>query len=140
MFHLVVKILLLYRCSIHQLFIYLFFFCSPDENLREELHAMLVPDALKISWNNLDNDINLFFYYIRFVPIPEDRQYRMFGLFVKAPLPKEAEALEVDLHLARGRIVKTGFEPLGMLTFNKEEVKNLDLVNNLILIYILLHM
>ncbi|XP_010932228.2 endoribonuclease Dicer homolog 4 isoform X2 [Elaeis guineensis] len=96
---------------------------TEDDNLREELHEMLVPAALKISWNNLDNDVNLFFYYIRFVPIPEDRQYQMFGLFVKAPLPKEAEALEVDLHLAHGRIVKTGFEPLGTLTFNKEETK-----------------
>nr|CAD1831898.1 unnamed protein product [Ananas comosus var. bracteatus] len=94
---------------------------NEDENLRE-LYEMLVPSVLKASWSNFDSQINMYFYYIRLVPIPEDRQYRMFGLFVMSPLPKEAEKLEVDLHLAHGRIVEAGIEPKGMLTFCKEEI------------------
>lgn len=89
---------------------------------------MLVPSVLKASWSNFDSQINMYFYYIRLVPIPEDRQYRMFGLFVMSPLPKEAEKLEVDLHLAHGRIVEAGIEPKGMLTFCKEEVKKKSLL------------
>ncbi|XP_020109653.1 endoribonuclease Dicer homolog 4 isoform X1 [Ananas comosus] len=94
---------------------------NEDENLRE-LYEMLVPSVLKASRSNFDSQINMYFYYIRLVPIPEDRQYRMFGLFVMSPLPKEAEKLEVDLHLAHGRIVEAGIEPKGMLTFCKEEI------------------
>lgn len=84
---------------------------------------MLVPAALRRSWSNDDTNINLHFYYIRFIPKPKDRQYRMFGLFIKNPLPQEAESLKVDLHLTHGRIVETTLTPQGMTTFDKEEVK-----------------
>ncbi|XP_073000978.1 endoribonuclease Dicer homolog 4-like isoform X2 [Typha latifolia] len=95
---------------------------NEDDSLREELHEMLVPAVLKESWSNLNSQINMYSYYIRFVPVPLDRDYRMFGLFVMTPLPEEAENLEVDLHLAHGRIVKAGIEALGMSTFDKEEM------------------
>ncbi|KAK8962374.1 hypothetical protein KSP40_PGU009157 [Platanthera guangdongensis] len=94
---------------------------SEDENLRE-LYEMLVPTVLKGPLPNFEEKIKLYFYYVRFIPIPDDRKYRAFGLFLKAPLPKEAEAVEVDLHLARGRIVKSGFIYCGMVTFGKEEI------------------
>lgn len=95
---------------------------SNDECFREELHEMLVPAALKMSWSLTNDSIDMYFYLIKFTPIPEDRSYREFGIFVKTPIPNEAETMKVDLHLARGRIVKTGFVPLGRITLDREEV------------------
>ncbi|KAG8082637.1 hypothetical protein GUJ93_ZPchr0014g47162 [Zizania palustris] len=93
-----------------------------DESLREELHEMLIPAVLKPSIFKLDGLLNLHFYYVKFIPIPADRRYQMFGLFVINPLPEEAETLEVDLHLARGRIVKAGIRHLGTIAFDKEKM------------------
>jgi endoribonuclease Dicer len=92
-----------------------------DESLREELHEMLIPTILKPSTCKLDCPLNLHFYYVQFFPIPADRHYRIFGLFVINPLPMEAEKLEVDLHLARGRIVKAGMKHLGTISFDEEQ-------------------
>ncbi|XP_020265696.1 endoribonuclease Dicer homolog 4-like isoform X2 [Asparagus officinalis] len=94
---------------------------SDDECLREELHEMLVPAVLRMPWSTTD-DVDFYFYYIKCVPIPDDRNYRKFGLFVKVPIPDEAETMEVDLHLAHGRIVKTGFVSMGKITLDREEV------------------
>ncbi|XP_006653591.1 endoribonuclease Dicer homolog 4 [Oryza brachyantha] len=93
-----------------------------DESLREELHQMLIPAVLKPSRLKLDCLLSLHFYYVKFIPIPEDRRYQMFGLFVINPLPVEAETLQVDLHLARGRIVKAGIKHLGKIAFEKEKM------------------
>ncbi|KAF2934887.1 hypothetical protein DAI22_04g193100 [Oryza sativa Japonica Group] len=93
-----------------------------DDSLREELHEMLIPAVLKPSGLKLDSLSNLHFYYVKFIPIPEDRRYQMFGLFVINPLPVEAETLQVDLHLARGRIVKAGIKHLGKIAFEKEKM------------------
>lgn len=82
---------------------------------------MLVPAALKESWSNLEH-ICLSSYHIKFSPTPVDRVYRKFGLFVKAPLPAEAERMELDLHLARGRSVMTELVPSGVAEFNEDEV------------------
>ncbi|KAJ8768160.1 hypothetical protein K2173_021100 [Erythroxylum novogranatense] len=95
---------------------------SEDEDLRGELHEMLVPAVLKASWTNLENSIHLNAYYIEFLPIPEDRIYKKFGLFVKSPLPEEAERLKLDLHLARGRSVETKFVALGLYAFSEDEI------------------
>ncbi|KAL6652413.1 hypothetical protein ACP70R_011338 [Stipagrostis hirtigluma subsp. patula] len=95
---------------------------ADDESLREELHEMLIPAVLKPSRCNLDCLLNLHFYYIEFIPLPADRRYQMFGLFVINPLPKESEKLDVELHLARARIVKAGIKYLGMISFDKEEM------------------
>ncbi|KAJ6837174.1 endoribonuclease Dicer-like protein 4-like isoform X1 [Iris pallida] len=95
---------------------------SDDDCLKEELHEMLVPSVLREPWTIVDGSIDVYFYHVSFVPIPEDRHYRDFGLFLKSPLPKEAETMQVDLHLARGRIVKTGFVPFGMIKFHREEI------------------
>jgi endoribonuclease Dicer len=92
-----------------------------DESFREELHEMLIPAVLRPSRYKLDCLLNLHFYYIEFIPKPADRRYQMFGIFVIDALPKEAEKLDVELHLARARIVKAGIKYLGMITFNKEE-------------------
>lgn len=83
---------------------------------------MLVPSVLKGPLPDFEEKMNLYFYYIRFTPTPDDRKYRPFGVILKAPLPKEAEAMEVDLHLSRGRIVRSGFVNCGMVTFGKKEV------------------
>ncbi|XP_078162667.1 dicer-like 4 isoform X3 [Carex rostrata] len=95
-----------------------------DENLREELHEMRLPALLKESWlSSTDKKVNMHSYYIRFLPKPDDRNYRMFGLFLISRLPEEAESLEVDLHLTHCRIVKTGLNWLGLVSFDKEEMK-----------------
>ncbi|XVF48473.1 hypothetical protein PTKIN_Ptkin03bG0193100 [Pterospermum kingtungense] len=95
---------------------------SDDEDTRGELHEMLVPAALKKPWTNLENHVLLNSYYIKFIPDPEDRSYKEFGLFVKSPLPKEAERMELDLHLARSRSVMTKLVPSGVAEFNREEI------------------
>lgn len=82
---------------------------------------MLTPAVLRPSRRKLDCLLKLHFYYIEFIPIPADRRYQMFGLFVINRLPEEAEKLDVELHLARARIVKAGIKYLGMMAFNKEE-------------------
>lgn len=82
---------------------------------------MLIPAVLRPSRCKLDSSLNLHFYYIEFIPIPADRRYQMFGLFVIDPLPKEAEKLDVELHLARARIVRAGIKYIGMIRFNGEE-------------------
>ncbi|KAJ9688889.1 hypothetical protein PVL29_014506 [Vitis rotundifolia] len=92
-----------------------------DEDSREELHEMIVPAALKDPWSNLEH-ICLNSYYIKFTPTPEDRTYRKFGLFVKAPLPAEAEGMELDLHLSRGRSVMTELVPSGVTEFDENEI------------------
>jgi endoribonuclease Dicer len=98
-----------------------YFFYVSDESLREELHEMLIPAILRPSRCKLDCSLNLHFYYIEFIPSPADRRYQMFGLFVINPLPKEAEKLDVELHLARARIVRAGIKSIGTIGFNKEE-------------------
>lgn len=83
---------------------------------------MAVPAALKEPWNRSENPVQLSSYYIQFIPNPRDRVYKEFGLFVKSPLPEEAEKLELELHLARGRSVMTKLVPAGATTFTYNEV------------------
>ncbi|XP_027919054.1 dicer-like protein 4 isoform X1 [Vigna unguiculata] len=94
-----------------------------DAISRGELHEMLVPSAFGQSWTNEDEITHLNSYYIKFSPCPEDRVYKEFGLFIMAPLPMEAEKLELDLHLAHGRSVMTKFVPFGVVEFDKDEIK-----------------
>lgn len=91
--------------------------------LRGELHEMLIPAALRQPWTNLENSVYLNSYFIRTIPCPEDRVYKKFGFFVKAPLPKEAERMKLDLHLAHQRSVSTELIPSGLVEFNKNEVR-----------------
>ncbi|KAJ4951048.1 hypothetical protein NE237_027880 [Protea cynaroides] len=93
-----------------------------DVSFRGELHEMLIPASLKVPWNKSEKIIVLNFYFIKFAPIPEDRLYQKFGLFVKAPLPREAERMELDLHLDHGRSVRTEFVPSGMIEFDEDEI------------------
>ncbi|KAJ4958671.1 hypothetical protein NE237_025782 [Protea cynaroides] len=95
---------------------------SEDESLRGELHEMLIPAALRVPWNNSENIIILNFYFLSFTPSPIDRLYQRFGLFVKSPLPKEAEKMELDLHLDHGRTVWTKLIPSGLIEFKKDEI------------------
>lgn len=82
---------------------------------------MLIPAVLRPSRCKLDCSLKLHFYYIEFIPVPADRRYQMFGLFVINRLPEESEKLDVELHLAHARIVKAGIKYLGKIEFNKEE-------------------
>lgn len=84
---------------------------------------MVVPTALKQQWTELDNPVTLSSYYFKFSPNPVDRDYKKFGLFVKAPLPKEAEKMTLDLPLNHGRSVLTELIPYGVSYFMKNEVK-----------------
>ncbi|KAF8031365.1 hypothetical protein BT93_D0530 [Corymbia citriodora subsp. variegata] len=92
-----------------------------DESSRGELHEMLVPAALRETWSGLEN-VSLHAYHIKFCPDPADRTYKEFGLFVKARLPAEAETMEIDLHLARGRSVKTQLVPSAVVEFDKDKI------------------
>lgn len=74
---------------------------------------MLVPAALRVPWREVDNFCTFSCYHVKFNPIPEDRTYRKFGLFVKESLPEEAGNLSFDLYLDKGRMVKTQLIPSG---------------------------
>ncbi|CAN1318513.1 Dicer-like protein 4 [Linum perenne] len=87
-----------------------------------ELHEMVSPAILKESWTVMEDLILLNSYYIKFCPVPEDRTYKKFGLFLKAPLPHDAVCMELDLHLAHGRYVTTELVPAGYSTFNRDEL------------------
>ncbi|CDP10524.1 unnamed protein product [Coffea canephora] len=93
-----------------------------DDDLRRELHEMLIPAALKETWTELKNSVSLCTYHFKFCPNPIDRLYREFALFVKSPLPKEAEKMKLDLHLDRGRSVLTELVPYGVVKFTKDEL------------------
>ncbi|KAL1372177.1 hypothetical protein HN51_002320 [Arachis hypogaea] len=94
-----------------------------DDKSRGELHQMLVPSPFRKSWINEEKIVHLNSYYIKFRPFPEDRVYKKFGLFIMTCLPAEAEKLELDLHLAHGRSVKSTFVPFGVVEFDKDEIK-----------------
>ncbi|XP_052198876.1 dicer-like protein 4 isoform X2 [Diospyros lotus] len=93
-----------------------------DETSRQELHEMLVPAALKEPWTDAEAPVCLHFYFINFSPKPVDRIYVKFGLFVKAPLPVEAERMELKLCLPRGRLVMTELVPSGVVKFDRDEI------------------
>ncbi|XP_048227644.1 dicer-like protein 4 isoform X2 [Ricinus communis] len=95
---------------------------NEGEGVRGELHEMLVPAVFKESLTSSENWINLHSYFIKFCPVPEDRIYKKFGLFIRAPLPLEAEQMELNLHLACGRYVTTKLVPLGCLAFHRDEI------------------
>lgn len=95
---------------------------NEDEDSPFELQEMLVPAALKEPWEEVRNLVPLNSYFIRFIPKPHDRQYKEFGLFVKARLPCEAERMKIDLHLAFGRSVLTDLIFSGVTEFNEEEI------------------
>ncbi|KAK4369861.1 hypothetical protein RND71_009336 [Anisodus tanguticus] len=97
--------------------------CSDSEDARVELHEMIVPAAFKEQWTETENPVFLNSYYIKFLPCPIDRVYKNFGLFLKAPLPQEAERMKLDLNLARGRIVKTELIPSGTTNFENNEIQ-----------------
>ncbi|KAB5552816.1 hypothetical protein DKX38_010127 [Salix brachista] len=93
-----------------------------DKDSRGELCEMLVPAVLKESWTELEKPIHLNSYYVQFCPVPEDRIYKQFGLFLKAPLPLEADKMSLELHLARGRSVMTKLVPSGLSEFSTDEI------------------
>ncbi|CAK9179473.1 unnamed protein product [Ilex paraguariensis] len=93
-----------------------------DENLRRELHEMFIPAALRKAWTKVENPVHLNLYFIKFCPNPVDRLYKEFGLFVKAPLPGEAEKMKLNLRLARGRSVTTELVPSGVAMFDNDEI------------------
>ncbi|KAL9242481.1 hypothetical protein vseg_016474 [Gypsophila vaccaria] len=95
---------------------------TEDEDSSFELHEMLIPAILKGPWINVEYPVSLNSYFIRFIPKPHDRQYKDFGLFLKAPLPLDAKRLVIDLHLAHGRSVLTDLVPSGHVEFNEEEM------------------
>ncbi|XP_050216578.1 dicer-like protein 4 isoform X2 [Mercurialis annua] len=97
-------------------------FDNKGDDVRGELHEMIVPAVLKNLKTGSENILNLHSYYIEFFPVPEDRIYKKFGLFIKAPLPLEAEQMELNLHLAHGRCVLTKLVPSGVFSFKAEEI------------------
>lgn len=83
---------------------------------------MIVPDLFKQKWDPSKSCVHLQSYYIRFVPHPADRTYKKFGLFMKSPLPIEAETMDFDLHLAHQRSVSVKIFPKGDANFDNDEV------------------
>ncbi|KAK3033196.1 hypothetical protein RJ639_036988 [Escallonia herrerae] len=93
-----------------------------DEDSRRELHEMLVPAILKGPWEKQENTVCLSSYFAKFSPHPVDRSYKEFGIFLKQPLPGEAERMKLYLRLARGRSVMTELVPYGFAKFDEEEI------------------
>lgn len=98
------------------------FFLFADEDTRRELHEMLVPAVLKEPWSKAEDYVYLTSYFVKFRPLPPDRDYKPFGLYVKVSLPGEAERMKLDLHLARGRSVVTELIPSRTMLFSRDEV------------------
>ncbi|XP_063950515.1 dicer-like protein 4 isoform X1 [Daucus carota subsp. sativus] len=96
--------------------------CSDDEDTRRELHEMLVPAVLKEPWSKAEDYVYLTSYFVKFRPLPPDRDYKPFGLYVKVSLPGEAERMKLDLHLARGRSVVTELIPSRTMLFSRDEI------------------
>ncbi|KAK9060685.1 hypothetical protein SSX86_021391 [Deinandra increscens subsp. villosa] len=97
--------------------------CDDEESSRRELHEMFVPSVLQVPWIKVKNTaLSLHSYFIKLNPSPADRLYKDFGIFLKNPLPQEAERMELDLQLARGRSIMTGLVPCGTLEFTDNEI------------------
>ncbi|KAJ0861345.1 putative ribonuclease III [Helianthus annuus] len=97
--------------------------CDDDESSRRELHEMLVPSVLQEPWIKGENaTLSLNSYFFELNPTPADRLYKDFGLFLKKPIPQEAQSMELDLQLARGRSVLTKIVPCGALEFTDNEI------------------
>ncbi|XP_049935930.1 endoribonuclease Dicer homolog 4-like [Nymphaea colorata] len=94
---------------------------SSDDFSRAELHETIVPSALQMDWRGSASHLTFHFYHMIFIPKPRDWCYRRFGHLLALPLPKEAEDMQVDLHLARGRIVETILIPSGVISFSETE-------------------
>ncbi|ESQ42054.1 hypothetical protein EUTSA_v100124260mg, partial [Eutrema salsugineum] len=94
---------------------------------RGELYEMLVPDLFKQKWDPSKSCVNLHSYYIRFLPHPADRTYKKFGLFMKSPLPIEAETMDFNLHLAHQRSVSVKIFPAGDAEFDDDEIRLAEL-------------
>lgn len=94
---------------------------------------MLVPAALKENWTDLENPVCLNSYFIKLNPCPSDRVYRKYGLFLKAPLPREAERMRQELCLALGRTVISELVPSGVAKFDNDEVEALLFYNKICL-------
>ncbi|CAA6661652.1 unnamed protein product [Spirodela intermedia] len=84
--------------------------------------AACLKACIEAPQTDIEDQFNFHFYLIKFKPIPDDRKYREFGLFVTTPLPKEAETMDVDLCLTHRRIVKTGLIHSGSVMFDKEKI------------------
>lgn len=89
---------------------------------------MLIPSVLRIPWSDSENSISLNFYFLKLIPIPGDRSYQNFGLFLKSSLPEEAERMLVNLYLHQNRMVKVELVPSGIVVFDRDEVRWLKLL------------
>ncbi|GLJ43003.1 hypothetical protein SUGI_0892520 [Cryptomeria japonica] len=83
-----------------------------------ELYEMLVPVALKGGLNECTKPVCLNAYLLKFNPIPPDREYTQFALFIESTLPMQAATMKIELHLAHGRIVNTELIPCRSLEFD----------------------
>ncbi|KAH9296951.1 hypothetical protein KI387_028633, partial [Taxus chinensis] len=89
-----------------------------------ELYEMFVPFALKGGWNGHTKPVTLSAYLLKFNPIPPDREYTQFALFLESSLPREAATMKIELHLARGRIVNTELIPSSSLEFDPIQLRD----------------
>ncbi|XP_059637815.1 dicer-like protein 4 isoform X2 [Cornus florida] len=98
---------------------------TSEAESRRELYEMIVPSALRESWIDSERPVCLNFYFVKFIPRPEDRLYKEFGIFLKASLPREAEGLKVllQLHGGGGRTVEAELVPSGVVNFDEDEIQ-----------------
>ena len=85
-------------------------------------HVKAVPEVFRSPVKCIDDHLNFHFYFLDLKPMPDDRKYKEFGLFVASPLPKEVENMEVDLCLTHCRIVKTVLVHSGDVMFDMKMV------------------
>ena len=66
--------------------------------------------------------VQLHAYAVTFVATPNDRAYVNFGLFLEKDLGPEAGTMEVELQLAKRRLVNAKCTPRGTLRFEPNQV------------------
>lgn len=74
------------------------------------------------NWARGLDTVELHAYSVSFEPIPKDRDYVNFGLFLEADLGPEAGSLEVKLQLKSRRFVIAKCTPCGTMEFDPNQV------------------
>ncbi|KAG6546729.1 hypothetical protein Mapa_011918 [Marchantia paleacea] len=88
-----------------------------------ELHATLIPKALRGQWGDLSSKVRLFAYDFHILAEPQDREYADYALFLEVDLDEDTKATITELHLTKGRVAKVQLVPSGQVEFDVEQLK-----------------
>ncbi|XP_078438839.1 dicer-like 4 isoform X2 [Wolffia australiana] len=85
-------------------------------------YEIAVPEVLSVPQKYAGDHVTFIFYLINFNPIPPDREYKGFGLFVTKSLTNEVESMKVELCLTHRRIVEAGLVHSGSVIFDDKMI------------------